>query len=184
MNKRHFNSIFLFVWLLKSERKESNFVCLFVFVYRVPRSRNLTGQLSARIEDLVIVVFLPIFFTLSGLRTQISLLDSCKRIKTKQSNFIFLFFIFYPLTFEYCFFCRGSLGLHFIDHCTHKFWQNFGLYNCCTIRWLFWLAWFNLFRNLNEHKGFELQINSTLSKSFWKFFGILLQNDVQCFHFI
>ncbi len=34
------------------------------------------SQLSNKIEDLIVVIFLPMFFTVSGLRTEIGLIDS------------------------------------------------------------------------------------------------------------
>jgi Kef-type K+ transport system membrane component KefB len=42
----------------------------------MPRNNHVVGQLSSRIEDLVVVVFLPLFFTVSGLRTQLTTIDS------------------------------------------------------------------------------------------------------------
>jgi Kef-type K+ transport system membrane component KefB len=42
----------------------------------VPRYVNLPHQLTERIEDLITVVFLPLFFTISGLKTQFGLLNT------------------------------------------------------------------------------------------------------------
>ncbi len=40
----------------------------------VPRTNNLAAGLARRFEDVIVVVFLPLFFAYSGLRTQIGLL--------------------------------------------------------------------------------------------------------------
>ncbi len=37
---------------------------------------NLQAQITERIEDLITVIFLPIYFTISGLKTQFGLIDS------------------------------------------------------------------------------------------------------------
>lgn len=42
----------------------------------LPREERLTGALASRLEDLVFVLLLPIFFAYSGLRTELGLLDS------------------------------------------------------------------------------------------------------------
>jgi len=42
----------------------------------IPRSGNLVQELTTKIEDLIVIVFMPIFFTVSGLRTQIGLVDT------------------------------------------------------------------------------------------------------------
>jgi Kef-type K+ transport system membrane component KefB len=41
----------------------------------VPRGGTLVDELANKIEDLITVIFLPIFFTVSGLRTQFGLVD-------------------------------------------------------------------------------------------------------------
>jgi Kef-type K+ transport system membrane component KefB len=52
-------------------------VAAFAVGMLVPRSPgNIAAYLTTRIEDIVTMVFLPIFFTISGLRTQIGLLDT------------------------------------------------------------------------------------------------------------
>lgn len=48
----------------------------FLFGTVVPRERGLANVLIEKIEDLVTLVLLPIFFAYSGLRTQIGLLDT------------------------------------------------------------------------------------------------------------
>ncbi|MBX7097307.1 MAG: cation:proton antiporter [Myxococcaceae bacterium] len=45
----------------------------------IPRERGLAHAISTRLEDLVGVLFLPLFFALSGLRTEIGLVDSPTR---------------------------------------------------------------------------------------------------------
>ena len=47
----------------------------FMFGVIVPRQHGLAAALVEKIEDLVTLVLLPVFFAYSGLRTQISLLD-------------------------------------------------------------------------------------------------------------
>ncbi|KAI8072912.1 Sodium/hydrogen exchanger family-domain-containing protein [Gongronella butleri] len=42
----------------------------------IPREANLPIRITEKIEDVVNIVFLPLYFTLSGLKTQIGLLDS------------------------------------------------------------------------------------------------------------
>jgi Kef-type K+ transport system membrane component KefB len=60
-----------------------NHILLLSFFFSVPRSPgNICNHLSTRIEDIVTMVFLPIFFTISGLRTQIGLLDRSKLSRT------------------------------------------------------------------------------------------------------
>jgi Kef-type K+ transport system membrane component KefB/nucleotide-binding universal stress UspA family protein len=44
----------------------------------IPREGGFARALAEKIEDLVVIVLLPTFFALSGLRTQIGLLDSAK----------------------------------------------------------------------------------------------------------
>jgi Kef-type K+ transport system membrane component KefB len=48
----------------------------FLFGAIVPKHGTLAAALSEKIEDLVVVLMLPLFFAYSGLRTQIGLLDS------------------------------------------------------------------------------------------------------------
>ena len=48
----------------------------FLFGVVVPRERGLAAILVEKLEDLVTLVLLPLFFAYSGLRTQIGLLDS------------------------------------------------------------------------------------------------------------
>eukprot|EP00128_Syssomonas_multiformis_P001715 Colp12_sorted_trinity150504_noHs@23228 len=50
----------------------------FAFGIIVPRERDLAGVLGERIEDLVVPIFLPLYFAFSGLRTNIGLLDDGK----------------------------------------------------------------------------------------------------------
>jgi Kef-type K+ transport system membrane component KefB len=52
----------------------------------VPRSR-LLAELAMRIEDLVVVVFLPLFFTVSGLRTNLGELDTIGLVSGYRCNF-------------------------------------------------------------------------------------------------
>ncbi|KAI7904118.1 Cation/H+ exchanger [Cokeromyces recurvatus] len=42
----------------------------------VPHENNLSIKITEKIEDIVNIIFLPLYFTLSGLKTQIGLLDS------------------------------------------------------------------------------------------------------------
>lgn len=42
----------------------------------VPRGGTLVTEMASKVEDLITVVFLPIFFTVSGLRTQIGLVNT------------------------------------------------------------------------------------------------------------
>ncbi len=44
----------------------------------VPRNSRVAAQLSSKIEDLVVVIFLPLFFTVSGLRTQLGQLNTAR----------------------------------------------------------------------------------------------------------
>lgn len=44
----------------------------------IPRQGGFARVLAEKIEDIVVIVFLPTFFALSGLRTQIGLLDSAQ----------------------------------------------------------------------------------------------------------
>lgn len=48
----------------------------FVFGAVLPKQHQVHARLSARIEDVVVVVFLPLFFAFSGVRTQLGLLDT------------------------------------------------------------------------------------------------------------
>jgi Kef-type K+ transport system membrane component KefB len=48
----------------------------FLFGAILPREQGLARALLEKLEDLVLVAFLPLFFAYSGLRTQIGLLDS------------------------------------------------------------------------------------------------------------
>ena len=48
----------------------------FLFGTVLPKQGTLAGALAEKIEDLVVVFFLPLFFAYSGLRTQIGLLDT------------------------------------------------------------------------------------------------------------
>lgn len=47
----------------------------FLFGAILPRERGFARAVAQRLEDLVVVVFLPLFFALSGLNTQIDLLE-------------------------------------------------------------------------------------------------------------
>ncbi|KAI8997803.1 Sodium/hydrogen exchanger family-domain-containing protein [Pilobolus umbonatus] len=42
----------------------------------IPHENDLTIKITEKIEDMVNIIFLPLYFTLSGLKTQIGLLDS------------------------------------------------------------------------------------------------------------
>jgi Kef-type K+ transport system membrane component KefB len=42
----------------------------------IPAESALARQLTARLEDITVIVFLPVFFAFTGLRTKIGLLDS------------------------------------------------------------------------------------------------------------
>lgn len=46
----------------------------FVFGAIIPRSSRLVGELRARLEDVVAVLFLPAFFAFTGMRTEVGLL--------------------------------------------------------------------------------------------------------------
>lgn len=48
----------------------------FLFGAIIPRRGGLADALAQKIEDVVVVLFLPLFFAYSGLRTEIGLLDS------------------------------------------------------------------------------------------------------------
>lgn len=48
----------------------------FMFGAILPRQGGLVATLADKLEDLVVVLFLPLFFAYSGLRTQIGLLDT------------------------------------------------------------------------------------------------------------
>jgi Kef-type K+ transport system membrane component KefB len=48
----------------------------FLFGAFIPHDSRLAGQIRARIEDLVVVLLLPIFFAFTGMRTQIGLLGT------------------------------------------------------------------------------------------------------------
>ena len=48
----------------------------FLFGAVLPKAGGLARALAEKLEDLVLVVFLPIFFAFSGLRTEIGLIDS------------------------------------------------------------------------------------------------------------
>jgi K+:H+ antiporter len=48
----------------------------FLFGAVVPKERGIARQLAEKLEDLVVVLFLPLFFAYSGLRTQIGLLNT------------------------------------------------------------------------------------------------------------
>src|SRR5688500_175540 len=48
----------------------------FLFGALIPHDCRLAGQIRARIEDLVVVLLLPIFFAFTGMRTQIGLLGT------------------------------------------------------------------------------------------------------------
>ncbi|HEX7839516.1 MAG TPA: cation:proton antiporter [Kofleriaceae bacterium] len=48
----------------------------FLFGAILPRERGFASAIAQRLEDLVVVVFLPLFFALSGLNTQIDLVTS------------------------------------------------------------------------------------------------------------
>lgn len=50
----------------------------FLFGAILPRHGGLADALAAKIEDVVVVLFLPLFFAYSGLRTEIGLLDSAE----------------------------------------------------------------------------------------------------------
>ncbi len=50
----------------------------FLFGAILPRRGGLTAALAAKLEDVVVVLFLPLFFAYSGLRTEIGLLDSAQ----------------------------------------------------------------------------------------------------------
>jgi len=50
----------------------------FVFGVLIPHDGRLTEQLRERLEDVVVVLLLPIFFAFTGLRTQIGLVESPK----------------------------------------------------------------------------------------------------------
>lgn len=52
----------------------------FVFGVIVPKDKGIARAISAKLEDVVAVLFLPLFFALSGLRTQIGLLDSVDHV--------------------------------------------------------------------------------------------------------
>lgn len=51
----------------------------FVFGAILPREERVLHALALRLEDLVIVLFLPIFFATTGLRTEMGALDSAER---------------------------------------------------------------------------------------------------------
>lgn len=51
----------------------------FVFGAILPRDERVLHALALRVEDLVIVLFLPIFFAVTGLRTELGMLDSPER---------------------------------------------------------------------------------------------------------
>ncbi len=51
----------------------------FVFGAVLPRERRVLHALTLRVEDLVIVLFLPVFFAVTGLRTEMGMLDSPER---------------------------------------------------------------------------------------------------------
>ena len=81
----------------------------------IPREGPFATYLAERIEDLVVVLLLPLYFTFSGLRTSLGALDTwvCESwggqedIKIVFSSlFLFCFILFY---FNLC---RRPLGEH------------------------------------------------------------------------